>query len=71
MQDGELVKRSEQAQFEDKQNYENWMNSQIYGQTYGFDDPSEALEFAKEKKILAKGGRVRMASGGIVNLLKL
>ena len=43
----------------------------MYGQTYGFDEPSEAFEFAKKKKILAKGGRVRMASGGIVNLLKL
>ena len=66
-QDGELVERSEQEQLQDKINYENCMNSQ----TYGFNEPSEALEFAKEKKILAKGGRVRMASGGIVNLLKL
>jgi len=66
-QDGNLVERSEQKQFQDQQDYANWMNSQ----TYGFDDPSEALEFAKEKKILAKGGRVRMASGGIVNILKL
>ena len=46
-QDGELVERSEQEQLQDKINYENWMNSQ----TYGFNEPSEALEFAKEKKI--------------------
>ena len=70
-QDGELVERSEQEQLEDKLAYENWMNSQIYGQTYGFNEPSEAFEFAKKKKILAKGGRVRMASGGIVGILKL
>ena len=31
----------------------------------------DAAEFAKKKKILAKGGRVRMAGGGIVDLLKL
>ena len=66
-QDGELVEKSELEQLQDQQDYENWM----YGQTYGFTEPSEALEFAKEKKILAKGGRGRMASGGIVNLLKL
>jgi hypothetical protein len=71
-QDGELVERSELEQLKDKQDYENWM----YGQTYGFNEPSEALEFAKEKKILpeikfAGGGRVRMASGGIVGILKL
>ena len=66
-QDDKLVPYSEQEQLEDKLAYENWM----YGQTYGFTEPSEALEFAKEKKILAKGGRVRMASGGIVGILKL
>ena len=66
-QDGELVERSELEQLQDKIDYENWM----YGQTYGFDEPSEAFEFAKKKKILAKGGRVRMASGGIVDLSKL
>ena len=67
LQDGELVEKSELEQLQDKQDYENWM----YGQTYGFTEPSEALEFAKKKKILAKGGRVQMVDGGIVDLLKL
>ena len=89
-QDDKLVPYSEQKQLEDKLAYENWINSQIYGPTYSFNEPSEALKFAKEKKILpeikfagggiagmlgkptyAKGGRVRMASGGIAQILKL
>ena len=40
---------------------------------YSTNEPLEALEFLKRKqnKLFNKGGRVRMASGGIVNLLKL
>jgi|TARA_Y100001963_G_scaffold123898_1_gene174256 hypothetical protein len=40
---------------------------------YSTNEPLEALEFLKRKqnKLFNKGGRVRMASGGIVGILKL
>ena len=40
---------------------------------YSTNEPLEALEFVKrnQKKLFNKGGRVRMASGGIAQILKL
>ena len=40
---------------------------------YSTNEPLEALEFLKrnQNKLFNKGGRVRMASGGIVSILKI
>ena len=63
---GNLVSYSELDQLKDKYQLQEDILSKEY---YGTSEPTEAYEYAKT--LLAGGGRVRMASGGIVNLLKL